>query len=122
MTARRILLLEDEPQLVVLLEKHLKRLGFEVDAHSTASSALAALDNPGAPYDLLVADLGLPDMPGETVLAQIFDRHPRLPVLVCSGSEFVIASLPKDIQRRVRFLQKPFLPKELSQKIEESLR
>jgi DNA-binding response OmpR family regulator len=115
------LIVEDEPQLLLLLERHLKRLGFEVDPHSTGSAALRALENPSAPYDLAVADMGLPDMKGEALLAKIVALRPALPVLICSGSEFFIAGLPEDLQRRVRFLQKPFLPKELAQKIEETL-
>jgi len=118
---RRILIIEDEPQLVVLLDKHLKRLGYEVDAHSTAAAALGALDNPESRYDLVVADMGLPDMPGEALLARICALRPVLPVLVCSGSQFFVSSLPPDLQPQVRFLQKPFLPRELGQKIEEIL-
>ncbi|HUJ49153.1 MAG TPA: response regulator [Bryobacteraceae bacterium] len=121
MPARRILIVEDEPQLLLLLERHLKRLGFEVDPHSTGSAALRALENTSVPYDLAVADMGLPDMKGEALLAKIVALRPALPILICSGSEFFVSSLPEDLQRRTRFLQKPFLPKELAQKIEEAL-
>ena len=113
--------MEDEPQLLLLLERHLKRLGFEVDAHSTGSAALAALKHPTLTFDLAVADMGLPDMTGETLLAKIVALQPALPILICSGSEFFVSSLPENLQRRVRFLQKPFLPKELAQKIDEVL-
>ncbi len=119
MDNRRILLVEDEPQLLLLLEKHLKRLGFQVDSHATGSAALDALENPMAAYDLVVADMGLPDMPGETLLAGIFAIRPAMPVLICSGSEFFISSLPENPHRNVRFLQKPFSPKELASRINE---
>lgn len=111
--------MEDEPQLLVLLEKHLKRLGFEVDAHPTAGSALIALEPPEATYDLVIADMGLPDMRGEALLTKIFELRPRLPILICSGSEFFVSSLPEELQWRVGFLQKPFSPKELAPKIDE---
>ena len=121
MDTRRILLVEDEPQLLLLLEKHLKRMGFTVDPHATGSAALAAVENPDAAYDLVVADMGLPDMSGEALLTKIIKLRPTLPLLICSGSEFFISSLPEDLQRRLQFLQKPFLPKELAQKIELAL-
>ncbi len=121
MATRRILIIEDEPQLLLLLERHLKRLGFEVDAHSTGSEALRALENPTLPFDLAVADMGLPDMTGEELLAKMFALQPDLPILVCSGSEFFASSLPENMRDRVRSLQKPFLPKELAQKIDEIL-
>jgi len=112
---------EDEPQLSVLLEKHLKRLGFDVDAHQTGGAALAALETPAASYDLVIADMGLPDMRGEALLTKVFELHPALPVLICSGSEFFVSGLPEELQRRVGFLQKPFSPRELAPKIDEVL-
>ena len=115
------MIVEDEPQLLLLLSNHLKRLGFEVDAHPTGSAALHALEQNPTSYDLAVADMGLPDMAGETLLVKIVALQPALPILICSGSEFFVSSLPEDLQRRVRFLQKPFLPRELAQKIEEVL-
>jgi DNA-binding response OmpR family regulator len=116
---RSILLVEDEPQLLELLEKHLRRLGFEVEAHATGTSALSALENLDTNYDLVVADMGLPDMRGEELLSKLVGFRPHVPVLICSGSEFFISNLPEDLQRRIGFLQKPFLPKELAQKISE---
>ncbi|HYL38198.1 MAG TPA: response regulator [Bryobacteraceae bacterium] len=121
MSPRRILLIEDELALAQLLERYLVRLGFEIDAESTAQGALARLTSPSSRYDLVVADMGLPDMPGEALLARILELQPQLPVLICSGSEFFVESLPAELQPRVAFLQKPFLPKELVQKIEQML-
>lgn len=121
MSGKRILLVDDEPQLLLLLERHLRRLGFEVEAHSSGASALRALENPAIPYDLAIADMGLPDMKGERLLSKIAELQPALPILICSGSEFFVAGLPEGMRQRVRFLQKPFLPKELAQKINEAL-
>ena len=113
--------MEDEPQLLLLLEKHLKRIGFDVDAHQTGGGALASLETPSISYDLVIADMGLPDMRGEDLLAKIFELRPALPVLICSGSEFFVSGLPQERQRRVGFLQKPFSPRELAPKIDEVL-
>ena len=121
MSPRRVLLIEDELALAQLLERYLLRLGFEVDAQSTAQAALARLASASGQYLLVVADMGLPDMPGEALLARIFELKPQLPILICSGSEFFLSSLPAELQRHVAFLQKPFPPKELAQKIEELL-
>jgi DNA-binding NtrC family response regulator len=117
----RILLVEDEAPLLQLLERHLLRLGFEVEAHPTATAALQALEAAPARYDLAVADMGLPDLPGATLLSRMFQIRPDMPVLICSGAEFFISSLPEALQQHVGFLQKPFAPKELGQKINEML-
>ena len=113
--------MDDEPQLLHLLEKHLRRLGFEVESQSTALSALSALEASPGRFELVVADLGLPDMPGDKLVARLFALQPTLQVLLCSGSEFFVSTLPAEWQPRVGFLQKPFGPKQLSEKIHQML-
>ena len=121
MSGTRILLVEDELALLQLLEKYLTRLGFEVEAHSKALRALAAFTATPGRYDLVIADLGIPDMPGDTLLTRMLAIKPDLLYLICSGSPFFVASLPPELRRQVVFLQKPFLPKMLSKAIEQLL-
>ena len=119
MSSIRILLVEDELPLLHLLEKHLNRLGFDVDAYPKALDALAAFAGSPGSYDLVIADLGIPDMPGDTLLTKMLAIKPNLLYLICSGSPFFIASLPAALQHKVSFLQKPFLPKMLAEAIEK---
>ena len=121
MSSPRILLVEDELPLLQLLEKYLKRLGYEVEAHSQAVRALDAFTATPGRYDLVIADLGIPDMPGDTLLTRMLAVKPDLLYLICSGSPFFVASLPEQMRRQVVFLQKPFLPKMLSEAIEQLL-
>jgi DNA-binding NtrC family response regulator len=74
-----------------------------------------------ARYDLVIADLGMPEMPGDTMLTRMLEIRPDLLVLVCSGSPFYVSTLPKALERQVGFLQKPFLPKMLLEEIEKLL-
>jgi len=120
-SSARILLVEDELPLLQLLEKHLLRLGYEVEAYSKALHALAAFTATPGRYDLVIADLGIPDMPGDTLLTRMLAIKPDLLYLICSGSPFFVASLPAEFRRQVVFLQKPFLPKMLSEAIEQLL-
>jgi DNA-binding NtrC family response regulator len=117
----RILLVEDELPLLQLLEKYLTRLGFEVEAFSQALHALDAFTAAPDRYDLVIADLGIPDMPGDTLLTRMLAIKPDLLYLICSGSPFFVASLPAELRRQVVFLQKPFLPKMLSGAIDQLL-
>ena len=121
MSSIRILLVEDELPLLQLLEKHLKRLGFEVDAYPKAMDALAAFTAVPGSYDLVIADLGIPDMPGDTLLTRMLAIKPDLLYLICSGSPFFVQSLPVTLRRQVVFLQKPFLPKMLAEAIDKLL-
>jgi DNA-binding NtrC family response regulator len=117
----RILLVEDELPLLQLLEKYLRRLGFEVEGYSQALQALTAFTATPSRYDLVIADLGIPDMPGDTLLTRMLAIKPNLLYLICSGSPFFVASLPAEMRRQVVFLQKPFLPRMLSEAVEQLL-
>lgn len=115
----RILLVEDELALLHLLERYLRRLGFEVQTYSSSVEALAEFEAAPSRYDLVIADLGLPEISGDKMLTRMLEIQPDLLILICSGSPFYVSNLPQAIGQRVGFLQKPFLPKMLSEEIEK---
>jgi DNA-binding NtrC family response regulator len=120
--ATRILLVEDEPPLLQLIEKYLQRLGFEVETHLKSLDALRSFEAAPDRYGLVIADLGMPDMPGDTLLTRMLEIRPELRILVCSGSPFFIENLPDSLQRQVGFLQKPFMPKMLADAVQSLLK
>jgi DNA-binding NtrC family response regulator len=115
--AIRILVVEDEVALAQLLEKYLNRLGYEVDAYSASKDALDRFEAAPRSYDLVIADLGMPDIPGDTLLTRMLEIRPELRILICSGSPFYLSSLPETLETQVAFLQKPFVPKMLAEAI-----
>ena len=117
--AVRILLVEDEPPLLQLVERYLKRLGFEVETNLRAFDALRRFEDAPERYDLVIADLGMPDMRGDAMLTRMLAIRPELRVLVCSGSPYFIENLPVSLQRQVGFLQKPFMPKMLADAVRQ---
>lgn len=119
MAETRILLVEDELSLLQLIEKYLRRLGFEVETHAKSLDALKSFEAAPHSYGLVIADLGMPDMPGDTLLTRMLEIRPDLRILVCSGSPFFIENLPAALQRQVAFLQKPFMPKMLSDAVQQ---
>ncbi len=121
MPAARILLVEDEISLIQLLQKYLNRLGHEVEAYSNSRDALEHFEAAPQSYDLVIADLGMPDIPGDTLLTRMLEIRPELRILICSGSPFYLANLPKALEKQVRFLQKPFVPKMLAEAVEQLL-
>jgi DNA-binding response OmpR family regulator len=60
----RILLVEDEPPLLQLIQKYLQRLGFEVDTYLKSLEALRDFEAAPDRYGMVIADLGMPDMRG----------------------------------------------------------
>lgn len=115
----RILVVEDEPRLGELLRLYLERDGYEVTVVGDGRAAITAID--AEPVDLVVLDLMLPGIGGETVLSAIRDRGDT-PVL--------IASAKRSDQERIAglrlgaddYLAKPYNPHELTARVAAVLR
>lgn len=107
MTKPRVLILEEEPDLLFLYSYHLKRLGYRVLAASTAEAGLAAVRRHRP--ELTVIGLGIPARGGSDYL-RILKEKKRGPVLVLT-SQPVVAGLPsclKDARysTRARFISR----------------
>ena len=113
--------MEDEPPLLQLIEKYLQRMGFEVETHLSSVDALRKFEAAPHGYEMVIADLGMPHMSGDTMLTRMLEIRPDLRILVCSGSPFFIENLPSSLQRQVAFLQKPFVPKMLAEAVQNLL-
>ena len=74
-----VLVVEDEPMVLMLLEDYLESVGLQVATAADAVRAMAALDGPAAHARVLVTDLNLG--PGPDGLAAADEAHRRLPGL-----------------------------------------
>jgi DNA-binding response OmpR family regulator len=117
--AATVLLVEDEPELRELIRSYLERAGFTV--LSTGSGAEAITLTTLAAPDLVILDLGLPDVPGETVAREMRVTGP-VPVLMLTAraaEEDRIAGLDLDADD---YMTKPFSPRELVRRVQAILR
>ncbi|GLK77500.1 hypothetical protein GCM10008171_27540 [Methylopila jiangsuensis] len=87
-TRRRVLLVEDDALIAMAVADLLESLGYEVvEARNAAAAQHAA--RTGAPVDLALTDLGLPDMDGEDLARWLRSERPGLPIVFATGrSEF----------------------------------
>jgi two-component system cell cycle sensor histidine kinase/response regulator CckA len=117
----RILVLEDDQQVLGIIESMLERRGYIVLTADSGESAVAqSRVNPGT-VDLLITDVGIPDTSGKEVWETIRKEHPNCRVLFISGypEDFVPLEDIGDGQRI--FLQKPFGSKVLLTRVREIL-
>jgi len=79
----RILLAEDDPQLIAMYKRRLKREGYDAIGVSTAEACLERLQT--SVVDAIIMDVGLPGMDGMTAMRHIVERYPSLPVIMATG-------------------------------------
>ena len=115
----RILVIEDEPHLRGLLRLYLEREGHTVTDAGDGPSALAAYDADGA--DLVILDLMLPGMQGETVLEALRDAG-DVPVLITSARRSDAERIAGLRAGADDYLAKPFNPHELTARVAAILR
>jgi two-component system copper resistance phosphate regulon response regulator CusR len=105
----RVLIVEDEPRIADFLAKGLTRQGYDVECAYTGSEALTWVDaDAGEPIDLVVLDLGLPDIDGLDVLRTLRTRGSDVPVLVLTAR-----TEPSDRAEAVRLGAVEYLTKPL---------
>ena len=115
----RILVVEDEPQLRNLLRLYLERDGHRVTEAGDGQAALAAFDAGGA--DLVILDLMLPGMQGETVLDALREVG-DIPVLITSAKRSDAERIAGLRAGADDYLAKPFNPHELTARVAAILR
>jgi DNA-binding NtrC family response regulator len=117
-----ILIVDDEVSLLNLMQTFLRKLGYKVEGFNTGAAAQGAFEADPEKFQLIIADLTLPDMSGEQLSVMLARRSPHVRVLLCSGYPFDVRSIAEDLRERFGVLQKPFLPKMLAASIDELLK
>ena len=112
-----ILLIEDEAALRTLVRRVLERKGYRVIAAENGETAIAWSRSYEDTIDLVIADVVLPGMNGREAVEQLLPRWPQLRVLYISGyneDEILHRGVMRD---QTHFLEKPFTPASLLQKV-----
>lgn len=115
----RILIVDDEPQILRFLGTSLVAHGYKIFEASTGKEAVykAGVENP----DLVILDLGLPDIDGTSVLEQI-RAHSAVPVIILSAREREIDKVGALDLGADDYVTKPFGVAELMARIRSTLR
>ena len=83
-TLGKVLLVEDETLISVLVAEALEEDGFDVHAVANAEEAMSLLSS-GAHFDVLFTDINLPGMDGATLAESARKTHPGIAVVYASG-------------------------------------
>jgi two-component system phosphate regulon response regulator OmpR len=120
----RIWVVDDDPEVRSLLASYLSEQGYSVRTLADGAQLKARLDGQlgGERPDLLVLDLMLPGEDGLTLLRRLRDGGDPLPVLMLTARADGVDRIIGLEQGADDYLAKPFLPRELTARIEAILR
>ncbi len=115
-----VYVVDDDPAILRLLTELVKAIGLNVDAHQSAEGFLEAYQSsePGC----LVLDVRVPGMSGMELQKQLRAAGNLLPIVFITGYADVRMAVEAMEQGAFGFLEKPFRPQELCEKIQSAVR
>ncbi|MDD2467841.1 MAG: PAS domain S-box protein [Desulfobulbus sp.] len=116
-----ILLVEDEPALLVMVKRLLESLGYTVLSAASPSKALNLAKNHIGEIHLLLTDVIMPEMNGRDLAHQLVGLCPRTKHLFMSGYTAEVIAHQGILDKGVNFIQKPLSKKDLAAKVREIL-
>lgn len=115
--ARNVLIVDDDPQILRLVQKMLRARNFHIQVAPKPSEALRICET--EPVHLLISDVAMPEMDGNRLSEKVLKLHPDASILLISGRFNEKQAGVKS--SRVRFLKKPFFPSDLLNKLREMM-
>ncbi len=115
-----VLLMEDEMNIAKGLEMVMREEGYEVDLADTGQGALDKFR--ASEFDLLVADLRLPDMDGMDVVQHVREKRPRTNVVIITGYPSVSSAVEAVRMGVSDYLRKPFTEDEFKTAVKSALK
>jgi PAS domain S-box-containing protein len=116
-----ILLVEDEPAILELAQRVLRKLGYNVLAAGTPQAALRLAEEEPRHIHLLITDVIMPAMNGKDLAERLQARHPHLKCLYMSGYTANVVARHGVLDGGLHFVQKPFSKEDLDAKVREAL-
>jgi DNA-binding response OmpR family regulator len=117
---KRILIAEDEAGMASFIDKGLSSRGYATKVIGDGSSAIAIASDED--FDLLILDLGLPDVDGLSVLRELRRRNERLPVIVLTARDDLNDKVEGLDAGASDYVTKPFKLDELLARVRVQLR
>jgi len=119
MFMKKILVIDDDRDICLLLNRFLTRRGFEVIEMYTGKKALAWLDS-NQPH-LVMCDYRLGDMDAMEMLTSIKNKYPEVPVIIITGYSDMRTAVKVMKMGAYDYITKPLLPDEIIHTIQQAI-
>ncbi|WP_372752290.1 sigma-54-dependent transcriptional regulator [Labilibaculum sp.] len=108
---KKILVIDDDPTICMMLQALLKRKSFDADAVFSAGEALKKLEN--NQFNLVLSDFRLPDFDGLELLQKIKSMHPQMPVIIMTSYADIRTAVNAIKMGAYEYVTKPLNPDEI---------
>ena len=115
-----ILVVDDEPEMLVSYRKILNRAGYKIATADSAETALSKLQNSDK-FSLVICDLKMPGMDGLQFLSLLKEKFPHMPFIMVTGFGTMEIGIEAVKKGSFDFIEKPFTSQKLLKSIEEAL-
>ena len=119
MTEERILVVDDDPGLLKLMQVRLEAVDYQVRLATSGSQALSLMSDEMP--DLAIVDLKMEDMDGITLLEKQCQICPNLPVIILTAHGTIASAVEATKKGAYDYLTKPFDAQDLLRRIEKAL-
>jgi len=119
-SGKRLLIVDDDADMRLLLAEYFRRLGFDVHERDSGLSALEPAATGG--FDCLILDVSMPGMSGLELLKKIRDRGVHTAALFLTAHDALSDKVAGFEAGADDYLAKPFSPRELEYRVEALLR
>jgi len=116
-----VLVVEDEPALLMMAKMMLGKLGYHVLAAGSPGEAIALAEAHESAIHLVITDVVMPEMNGRELAEWLQSLYPNLKVLFMSGYTADVIAHRGVLKEGVHFIQKPFSIKDLAVKARDVL-
>jgi diguanylate cyclase (GGDEF)-like protein/PAS domain S-box-containing protein len=116
----RVLLVDDEPRMLSSLRELLKTSGYHLNSVGCGGDAVSQLGNGN--FDLVILDMGLPDMNGHEVMDFINAENLGTSVIVVSGNNDIDSAIGALKRGAFDYLRKPYAPEELIKTVDNAIK
>ncbi len=117
----RILLVDDEEQIVRMSQQMLERLGYHVTARTSSIETLEAFRAAPDKFDLVITDTTMPNMTGIELARKLMEIRSDIPIIICTGFSEKISSDKARAMGIRGYVMKPVVKSELAKRIREVL-
>ena len=112
--SERILLVDDEKQIIDIEQQILERLGYRVTPKTDSEEALEEFAAQPDRFDLVITDMTMPKMTGDQLARRMMDIKPQIPVILCTGFNEAITEEKAMAMGIDKFVMKPIVKDDLA--------